>query len=177
MSGKWDKVVSNAALHWILRDEGTRINTLKACYDALKPGGRFVFEMGGTGNVNEVHAALLSALMHQGMSAEEARKADPWFFPSEKWMKAALEGVGFHVEKLELEYRPTACTSEEEGGLQGWIRLMGGQMIESLQDREKEEAVVKEVSEVLETVVKREEDGSKWLGYVRLRGVAVKPVN
>lgn len=176
VSGKWDKVVSNAALHWILRDDRTRINTLKACHDALKPGGKFVFEMGGVGNVNEVQAAILSALMHQGISAEEARKADPWFFPSEKWMKSALEGIGFKVETLELEYRPTACTSEEEGGLQGWIRLMGGQMIESLRNKEKEEAVVKEVCEVLETVVTRVEDGSKWLGYVRLRGVAMRPV-
>lgn len=177
VSGKWDKVVSNAALHWILRDENTRINTLKACHDALKPGGRFVFEMGGAGNVGEVHAALLSALVHQGFSAEQARKANPWFFPSENWMKAALEKVGFHVEKLELEYRPTACTRDEEGGLEGWLRLMGGQMIESLQDKEKEEAVIREVCEVLETVVSREEDGSKWLGYVRLRGVAVRPGN
>ena len=177
VSGKWDKVVSNAALHWILRDESTRINTLKACHDALKPGGRFVFEMGGAGNVSEVHTALLSALMHQGMSAEKARKADTWFFPSDKWMRGALEGVGFEVEKLEMESRPTPCTSEKEGGLEGWVRLMGGQMIRTLQDREKEEAVVKEVLEVLETVVRREEDGSQWLGYVRLRGVATKPRN
>jgi SAM-dependent methyltransferase len=174
VSGNWDKVVSNAALHWILRDESTRLNTLKACYDALKPGGKFVFEMGGVGNVNEVHAALLSALMHQGLSADEARRADPWFFPSENWMKSALDKVGFQIQRLELEYRPTACTSEEDGGLMGWIRLMGGQMIESLKDKEKEEAVVREVAEVLETVVTRE-DGSRWLGYVRLRGVATRP--
>jgi SAM-dependent methyltransferase len=175
VSGKWDKVVSNAALHWILRDEKTRVNTLRACHDALKPGGRFVFEMGGAGNVGEVEAALLSVLMHQGLSAKQARAADPWFFPSEKWMKGALEKVGFQVERLELEYRPTACTPEEQGGLEGWIRLMGGQMIESLKDSEKEERAVKEVCRILETVVTREEDGSKWLGYVRLRGVAVKP--
>ena len=167
VSGKWDKVVSNAALHWILRDAKTRINTLKACHDALRPGGKFVFEMGGVGNVSEAHTALLSALMHQGLSAKQAREADTWFFPSEKWMKASLESVGFQIEKLELEYRPTACTDDKEGGLEGWIRLMGGQMIESLGDKEKEEAAIKEVCDVLETVVTRVEDGSKWLGYVR----------
>jgi hypothetical protein len=89
-------------------------------------------------------------------------------------MKSALDKVGFQIQRLELEYRPTACTSEEDGGLMGWIRLMGGQMIESLKDKEKEEAVVREVAEVLETVVTRE-DGSRWLGYVRLRGVATRP--
>lgn len=75
-----------------------------------------MFEMDGAGNVNEVHAALLSALMHQGLSAKEARKADPWFFPSENWMWSALTKVGFHIETIDLEYRPTACTSEEDGG-------------------------------------------------------------
>lgn len=52
---------------------------------------------------------------------------------------------------------------------------MGGQMIASLEDKEREEAVVKEVAEVLETVVTRE-DGSEWLGYVRLRDIATRPV-
>lgn len=69
-------MISNAALHWILRDETTRFQTLKAIYQCLKPGGVFVFEMGAHGNVPEVHTALLSALIHQGgKTIEEARKA------------------------------------------------------------------------------------------------------
>lgn len=30
--------ISNAALHWILRDESTRMSTLRAIYGCLKPG-------------------------------------------------------------------------------------------------------------------------------------------
>jgi len=51
--------------------------------------------------------------------------------------------------------------------------LMGAQFLEAVEES-KRDAVVKEVCDVVETVVSREEDGSKWMGYVRLRAVAVK---
>lgn len=166
--------MSNAALHWILRDPSTRINTLTACFSALKPGGAFVFEMGGAGNVPEIHTALLSALVHQGLPIDRAREASPWFFPSEVWMRKTLEDVGFIIEILEMEYRPTQLTTGDGGGLRGWVKLMGASMLEALDIESKREAAIDEVCDVLSTVVTRIEDGSQWLGYVRLRGVATK---
>lgn len=50
----YDKVFSNAAMHWILRNEETRRDFFLGVRGALKPGGIFVFEMGGMGNVAEV---------------------------------------------------------------------------------------------------------------------------
>jgi hypothetical protein len=144
---------------------------------SLKPNGKFVFEMGGAGNVAEVQSALFFALMRHGqMTVSSAQAANPWFFPSEKWMRTTLEEIGFEVEKLELEYRPTRLTDDKEnGGLQGWIRLMGASMLDTIEDTVKREGAVKEVCEVLGPIVTREEDGSQWLGYVRLRGVATRP--
>ena len=167
--------VSNAALHWILRDSSTRVNTLRACFSALKTGGAFVFEMGGAGNVAEVHTALMSALLHQGLSIHQAREASPWFFPSDVWMRKTLEDIGFIVEVLEVEYRPTKLTIGDEGGLRGWVKLMGASMLGVLEDESKREAALEQVCKVLSTIVTRIEDGSEWLGYVRLRGVARKP--
>lgn len=172
-SEKYTKVFSNAALHWILRDPSTRQSVLRAAYKALQPGGVFVFEMGGAGNVAEVHAALLAALVHQGLSIETAREACPWFFPPEETIRAMLEQAGFEVEKSELEYRPTKLTAEQEGGLLGWVRLMGAQFMDALQSEKLREAAVTEVGEVLKTVI-RHDDGSMWLGYVRLRVLARK---
>ena len=169
----YDKVFSNAALHWILRDPSTRKSVLQGAYNALKPGGTFVFEMGGAGNVAEFHVALLSAIVHQGLNIQEARDACPWFFPSEKLMAKMLEDIGFSVEKSQLEYRPTELTTDQEGGIEGWARLMGAQLFEKL-SADRKEAAVKEVCETLESVLTHEEDGSKWLGYVRLRMVARK---
>ncbi|KAL4973813.1 S-adenosyl-L-methionine-dependent methyltransferase [Aspergillus desertorum] len=171
--GSWDKVVSNAALHWILRNENTRLSTLKGIHACLKKGGAFVFELGGHGNVAEIQAAMQYALLRQGVSIEKAREACPWFFPSVTWMTNTLEGIGFNVVKMETEYRPTKLTSDVNGGLAGWVRLMGAAFLDIL-DVEKRENLVREVCNVLELVVTREEDRSQWLGYVRLRGVAVK---
>jgi len=169
----YDKVFSNAALHWILRDPSTRKSILKGAYDALQTGGTFVFEMGGAGNVGEVNAALIAASVHQGLSFQEAREACPWFFPSEKLIKELLQEAGFLVEQSEAEYRPTRCTVDEGGGIEGWVRLMGAQFFEKLTG-EKKEAAVREVCETLETIITHEEDESKWLGYVRLRVLARK---
>lgn len=159
----------------MLRDSSTRLNTLKACFSALKPGGAFVFEMGGAGNVAEANTALISAIVHQGLSIDRARKASPWFFPSEVWMSKTLEDIGFVVEILEVEYRPTELTTGDEGGLRGWVKLMGASMLEVVEDESKRSAAIDEVCDVLSTAVTRVEDDSQWLGYVRLRGVAKKP--
>ncbi|KAL2000015.1 hypothetical protein VTN02DRAFT_3664 [Thermoascus thermophilus] len=173
VDGSWDKIVSNAALHWILRDAATRLSTLRAIHAALKPGGAFVFEMGGHGNVAEITAALLGALVRHGVPIARARESVPWFFPSERWMRDALEGIGFRVETLETEYRPTRATTGPDGGVEGWIRLMAARMLETLPADERDGAV-RDACEVLETVLTSQEDGSQWLGYVRLRGVARK---
>lgn len=130
--------------------------------------------MGGAGNVAEVHAALLAAVVHQGVKIEVARAASPWFFPFPERMHAMLQQAGLVVEKSELEYRPTKLTTDKEGGLKGWVRLMGAPFLDVLDSEEQQEAAVREVCDVLATVITREEDGSMWLGYVRLRVQARK---
>ncbi|MCJ1380854.1 hypothetical protein MMC17_003963 [Xylographa soralifera] len=171
--GYYTKVFSNAAFHWILRDPDTRQAVIKAAHDALKPNGVLVFEMGGAGNVAEVHTALLAAVVHQGLDIQEARRACPWFFPSETLMKRMLEDAGFIVEKSELEYRPTKLITDDTSGIEGWARLFSPQFLEKL-SASQQEAAVKEVCATLETVLTHEEDGSQWLGYVRLRVMARK---
>lgn len=174
-AGAYTKVFSNAALHWILRDSTTRLSVLRGAFKALKPGGNFVFEMGGAGNVAEVHAALLAALIHRAISVEAARDASPWFFPSEELMGSLLMQAGFEIEKSELEYRPTRLPSDTKGGLEGWLRLFGAPFLDVLRTDEERDSAVREICDVLNPVVSHEEDGSVWLGYVRLRILAVKP--
>src|SRR5438309_4698 len=105
------------------------MSTLRAIYSCLKPGGTFIFEMGGHGNVGEMLTALTYALVQQGVSIERVREINPWFFPSDSWMRNALEGIGFKVDKVELEYRPTKLTATANGGLAGWVRLMGAEFL------------------------------------------------
>ncbi|KAK6003931.1 hypothetical protein QM012_008781 [Aureobasidium pullulans] len=176
VDGSWDKVFSNAALHWILRDPNTRDAVFKDIHSALKPGGMFVFEMGGKGNVEAVHATILSVLVANGIPLSTAREACPWFFPSDVWMTQRLQKSGFEVQKCELEYRPTKCTAKSadgSGGLEGWVKLMGAEMLNVVEESKRGD-IIKQVCDVLETVVTREEDGSQFLNYVRLRAVARK---
>jgi SAM-dependent methyltransferase len=178
--GGWDKVVSNAALHWILRDGNTREAALRGVYRALKPGGVFAFEMGGAGNVAEMYTAFLAALVHHtSCGLEEARGISPWFFPDVREMKGLLEGVGFEVKEgdLELEYRPTRMETREDGrpNLEGWVRLMGQVFLKRAEQEGKEEVVVREVCDVVGTRgICGRADGSGEMGYVRLRGLVRK---
>ena len=174
--GIFDKVFSNAALHWILREEASRTSVLRAAHKALKPGGTFVFEMGGAGNVAEVHAALiLETARYARISVAEARELSPWFFPSEKRMREMLKEAGFEVLRCELEYRATELEEkkDKEGGVEGWVRLMGGVFLDKIEDDGKREEAIRDVCESLKGICGRE-DGSEWLGYVRLRAEARK---
>ena len=72
---EFDAVFSNAAMHW-MRDAEAVIDGV---WQALVPGGRFVGEFGGAGNVARIQAALIAALDRRGL---DGRSADPWYFPS-----------------------------------------------------------------------------------------------
>src|ERR1700712_1986813 len=58
----FDAVFSNAALHWVKDHDGM----MRSVYNSLKPGGRFVAEMGGKGNVNLLIAATKQVLEKYG---------------------------------------------------------------------------------------------------------------
>lgn len=168
--GRFTKVFSNAALHWILRPQEKRTDFFRSVRDALTPGGTFVFEMGGLGNVSEMRAALLMATArHIGL--EKARKADPWFFPSENWLFHVMETEvgGWKVERVEREWRPTPA---DKGGAEGWVRLMGQSFFDAVPD-DAREACIREVADVAK-VVCADPSGGEMLSYVRLRCIARK---
>lgn len=174
--GQYDKVFSNAAMHWILRDPALRVPFFRGVHGALRAGGAFVFEMGGLGNVGEMRAAILSAVGRRAGMAR-ARSADPWFFPDEAWMVDVLENAvgGFKVERVEREYRPTRANEGPGGGVAGWVRLMGKQFFDVLGEGEERAEAEREVEDILETVCRSPaRDGGNWIGYVRLRAVVRK---
>ncbi|KAI1392348.1 S-adenosyl-L-methionine-dependent methyltransferase [Hypoxylon trugodes] len=173
-NASFNKVFSNAALHWILRDENTRTNAIKGCFDALKPGGLLVSESGALGNVAEVHAAIIGALVHQGIPVEAARNASPWWFPSLDAMKNLVESQGFKWLKGEVELRQTELTNNEGGGIEGWVRLFGADFLSLLATEGQREVAVREVVQVLEGVGRRQHDGAFTVNYIRLRFVAQK---
>ncbi|KAK6074083.1 methyltransferase [Seiridium cupressi] len=166
------KAFSNAAMHWILRCPQLKQEIFfRGVRESLRPGGTFAFEMGGLGNVSEMRAGLLMGVARR-VGLAKALEADPWFFPDEKWVTEIMEKTvgGWKVEKVEREWRPTPA---DEGGVAGWVRLMGKQFFEAIENQEERDECIKEVVEVLEEVC-RNPSGGFMFSYVRLRVLARK---
>ena len=108
--GEFDAVFSNAALHWMRPAE----RVLAGVYRALKPGGRFVGEMGGHNNTAAIMVAISAVLARRG---REARHLSPWWFPSAAAYRAKLEAAGFTVDEIRIVPRPTPLPA----GLEAWL--------------------------------------------------------
>lgn len=108
---EFDAVFSNAALHWMKDDPDAVIAGVAR---ALKPGGRFVGEMGGHGCVAAITVALIAVLERHGARGESAI---PWYFPTVEDYRMRLERGGFSVEYIELIPRPTPLPTD----MAGWL--------------------------------------------------------
>ena len=155
-------VFSNAALHWMLEPD----QVIAGVWRALKPGGRFVAEMGGANNVGRILAALLAALDQRGL---DGRAAVPWYFPSPEAYRAKLEAQGFRVLSIEHYERPTALP----GPMADWLETFAESFL-ALVPEDERRAFCGEVSSVLEDTL-CDGQGCWWADYVRLRFHAVKP--
>ncbi|MGC1873208.1 MAG: methyltransferase domain-containing protein [Acidobacteriaceae bacterium] len=107
---QFDAVFSNAALHWV-HDQPA---LLRGVAHALKPGGRFVAEMGGHGNIAAIRVALHAALSHHGLA--ELMVEDN-YFPTVAEYRGLLESHGFAIDAIELVPRPTPLPT----GMRAWL--------------------------------------------------------
>lgn len=162
---EFDAVFSNAALHWMKNDPDA---VIAGVYRALKPGGRFVAEMGGGANVAVERAALHAEMAARGLS-KAAEEADPWFFPSVDDYRERLENAGFSVHSMEMIERPTPIP----GAMEDWLDTFGEAFINRVPYAERaafKHAVAERCAPALQG-----EDGKWVLDYVRLRFKAVRP--
>jgi trans-aconitate methyltransferase len=159
-----DAVFSNAVLHWIKQPDAV----IHCVEKALRPGGRFVAEFGGKGNVGAIARALLSVLSEIGCSEPES--LNPWYFPSIGEYALLLENQGFEVSYAVLFDRPTPL----EGGSAGmvnWIEMFAGGFWSGLSQEVRSHAI-HQVEERLRPALYR--DGNWIADYRRLRVVALK---
>ena len=106
---EFDAVFSNAVLHWVPQADAA----LACVHRALKPGGRFVAEFGGHGNVAAIVVALRAVFARHGLVF-----ASPWYYPSPAAYRARLEANGFVVDDIRLVPRPTPLPTD----MAGWLR-------------------------------------------------------
>ena len=115
----FDAVFSNAALHWMMNPD----RVAAAVARALKPGGRFVAEMGGKGNIGAIAGALHSNIQN--------------YYPSVSEYSAVLERNGFEVTFMTLFDRPTPLEGGENG-LREWIQTFRGDNTRPVEEVEAE---------------------------------------
>jgi len=161
-SGEFDAVFSNAVLHWV-KDADAAIAGVK---DALRPGGRFVAEFGGHGNVAIIVAALERVLGRRGVNA---RAVNPWYFPTPEEYGRKLEAAGFRVAEIGLHPRPTPLP----GDITGWLETFAETFLSAVPADHRDE-VLRELAAALEPVL-RGPDGIWMADYVRLRVSADLP--
>lgn len=160
-----DAVLSNAALHWML-DPAAVIARVRT---ALRPGGRFVAEFGGQGNVAIIRSAVREALAAAGVDPTHQRF--PWFFPGPAEYATLLEAGGFRVRLMEHFDRPTPLDDCPDGVVD-WVKMFGSGLLAGV-PTDRCEQVMHDAAERCRPALFR--DGRWHADYVRLRVWAELP--
>lgn len=152
-----DAVISNAALHWM----PAPVEVLGCVSDALRMGGRFIAEMGATGNVATIVSAVEQACHETGLPQRQW----PWYFPSPAQYAAVLEDAGLEIRQLDFYDRPTRLSGPD--GLEKWLAMFAGDTLADVPDD-----VVARAVEIARPALWH--DDAWWADYRRLRFRAVK---
>lgn len=162
--GEFDAVFSNAALHWMPQADRVAAGVFRA----LKPGGRFVGEMGGFGNIAAIRTGVRAVLMRRGYRVPPVEEN---YYPTVDEYRAVLEGAGFMVGAIEIIHRPTPLPT----GMSAWLQTFRSGFIDSAGVPESERAQVIEDTRALLRPMLADQAGNWIADYVRLRFAARKP--
>ncbi len=154
---EFDAVFSNAALHWV-RDHDA---VLARVHRALKPGGRFVAEFGGHGNIAAIQVAIRCVLAQRGWETHIHR-----FYATPAEYTARLHHHGFIVNRIDLIPRPTRLPT----GIRGWLETFERATLDRIPQSHRQ-AFVEQVEDLLRPDV-CDSDGNWTAHYVRLRFAA-----
>lgn len=160
----FDAVFSNAALHWVHEADQAAARIA----EALKPGGRFVAEFGGRGNVSVIQEGIRHGLSCVGV--------DPlgifpiWYFPGIAEYAQVLEANRLEVLWAAMVPRDVVL-DDPEAGLRDWIRMFAGKALQVVPEQK-----VKDFYAAAEMYcrVQLYRDGAWHADYRRIRVVARK---
>jgi trans-aconitate methyltransferase len=158
---EFDAVFSNAALHWMKEPD----RVISGVWQSLKPGGRFVGEFGGDGNVATIRMALHEAIGQRGI---DPQAIDPWYFPTVAEYQERLITGGFRVDLIELIPRPTPLPT----AVSGWLTTFANPFVSAIDPRERADLIAEVIARVEPHLC--DENGQWTADYVRLRFMATK---
>lgn len=156
-----DAVFTNAVLHWT-RDIDA---VLARVHDVLVPGGRFVGEFGGHGNVAAIMTAIRAVAARHRLDPGDAH-----YYPTPEAFSTALARAGLTPVSVVLRPRPTPLPT----GVAGWLATFRGPMLGDAEG-DPDQALVREIEALLQPALC--DDQGRWTAdYVRLRFSATRPV-
>lgn len=157
---EFDAVFSNATLHWVKPPN----QALAGIYCSLKPGGRFVAEFGGKGNVQSITDELTLQLKNHGHTP-----TFPWYYPSIGEYTPLMEQAGFHVTFAHHFERPTPLAGDR--GLRNWIEMFASRFFEGVSEAKKEFVLTAAENNLKPLLYKN----GIWLAdYKRIRVIGIK---
>ena len=157
----FDTVFSNAALHWMKLPA----LVVEGVANSLKPGGRFVGEFGGKGNVETIRAVLHAGLRKRHI---DPWSVDPWYSPSAEEYSKLLNQFFFTIDYIEIIPRPTKLP----GDILAWLEVFAQPFTKAVSEGDHRE-FLDEIRSALEPCLQKA-DGSWFADYVRLRFQAVR---
>ena len=131
---EFDRVFSNATLHWV---EDHRA-VLRGVAEAVIPGGRLLFEMGGRGNVADVSAIMQSLIAEARWSRHFKNLGSTYFFYGPEDYDQWLPEAGFRAIRCELIPKDMMHTPEK---FAGWIRTTWLRYTERVPEKDREDFV------------------------------------
>lgn len=162
--GRFDAVFSNAALHWMPNQRAVADGVFRA----LKPGGRYVGECGGFGNIAAIRTALRAVLGAQGFSPDSG--GGQTYLTAEAFTEIHL-AAGFTDIEARIIPRPTPLPT----GIRGWLKTFRAGFLDEAGVPEAARADVVDAVEALLAPQLRDGVGNWSADYVRLRWQARKP--
>ncbi|HYA99880.1 MAG TPA: methyltransferase domain-containing protein [Ktedonobacteraceae bacterium] len=158
----FDAIFSNATLHWIPEAD----QVVRCVVASLNPGGRFVAEFGGKGNVATITSAVqqsMRELLHEDVDFG-------WYFPTIGEYASLLEQHDMDVRSALLFDRPTPL-EDGDMGLRNWVQMFGERVLRSVPDEMKQQVLAR----TEEIARDRLYHNGRWTAdYTRLRVVAYK---
>jgi SAM-dependent methyltransferase len=164
-AGEFDAVFSNAALHWVGQPDVVTAGVKRA----LKPGGRYVGEFGGHGNIAAIRTALKAVLAQHGFAGGGLETS---YYTSETEFRAVLERHGFVVEMCAIIPRPTPLPAT---GMTGWLETFRGGFIDAAGVPDALKATIITETAALLAPALQTAEGDWVADYVRLRFAAQLP--
>lgn len=164
---EFNVIFSNAVLHWVL-DHGP---VLKGIYQALKPNGRVVVQMGGKGNASQVVNVVNKIMRHDEWQGFFENFSFPYGFYSPDEYAPWLQDAGFVVVSLEL--KPKDMVHENIEKFKGWFRTTWLPYLHRI-PIELQEVFINVVTETYIQVNPPDQEGKIHTGMQRLEFVAKK---